>query len=262
MAHGKRWTRDELLLALNLYRKIRFGQFHGRNPVIIDLAEKMDRSPSSLAMKLCNFASLDPLLQARGIRGLEGASSLDRAMWLEFQANPLEIATGGEEALRDLFRAQGEEEVEVDPTRGIRLTVPVGPTETVGTVKLRRVQRFFREMIVNAFEGKCCITGLPVRSLLVASHILPWSKFPNERVNPQNGLCLSRLHDAAFDAGLITFDPDMRLVMSRKLKGYLPEISVEQNFAAYERSPINLPADAIPPSEEFLRYHRTEIFKN
>ena len=70
MAEPRRWTREELLVVLNLYEKLRFGQFHSRQPVVIEVAEKMQRTPGSLAMKLSNLASLDPKLQARGIVGL------------------------------------------------------------------------------------------------------------------------------------------------------------------------------------------------
>src|SRR5258708_23978631 len=99
----KNWTRDELLIALNLYQKLTFGQLHARQPVIIALAEKLGRGVNSVAMKLCNFASLDPALKLRGIRGLEGASALDRTMWKEFHANLNESVPASEEALRKLF---------------------------------------------------------------------------------------------------------------------------------------------------------------
>ena len=69
MTEARRWTRKELLIVLNLYEKLRFGQFHSRQPVIIEVAEKMQRTPGSLAMKLSNLASLDPKLKARGIVG-------------------------------------------------------------------------------------------------------------------------------------------------------------------------------------------------
>ena len=58
MAELRRWTREELLVVLNLYEKLRFGQFHSRQPVIIEVAEKMRRTPGRLAMKLSNLASL------------------------------------------------------------------------------------------------------------------------------------------------------------------------------------------------------------
>jgi len=77
---GRRCTRDELLLALNLYHKLTLGHMHPRLPAIVTLAAKMGRGSGSLAMKLCNFASLDSALILRGIKGLSGASPLDHSM--------------------------------------------------------------------------------------------------------------------------------------------------------------------------------------
>jgi hypothetical protein len=75
MLARRRWTRNELIIALNVYHKLRFGQLHARQPVIIAVAKKLGRSASSVAMKLCNFASLDPALTLRGIKGLTGAGN-------------------------------------------------------------------------------------------------------------------------------------------------------------------------------------------
>lgn len=263
MAVGRKWTRDELLIALNLYRKLSFGQMHGRNPAIVALAEKLGRTSGSIAMKLCNFASLDPALHQRG---LAGASELDRTVWKEFSSNETELAPQSEDALRRLFGAQEEDEVEVVKEGGIRvrrvLQIPTGPSERMASVKVRRTQQYFRQVILNAFDWRCCVTGNPVPELLVASHILPWGGFELERVNPQNGLCLSKLHDAAFDSGLITFDGDRRLVLSKRLKSYLPHDSLRQSFTAFEGKRFNVPDDSLPPKPEFLAHHRKHIFND
>lgn len=83
MAQGRRWTEEELRLALQLYRRIPFGQFNQRNPEIIALAKSMARTPSSVSMKLCNLASLDPKITRSGRKGLPNASALDRKVWAE-----------------------------------------------------------------------------------------------------------------------------------------------------------------------------------
>ncbi len=83
-----RWTREQLLVALNLYHKLRFGQMDKRQRVIIDLAHKIGRTPDAVAMKLVNLASLDPALKLRGIMGLPGSSQLDRDMWEESIPKP------------------------------------------------------------------------------------------------------------------------------------------------------------------------------
>jgi hypothetical protein len=263
MASGKRWTRDELLVALNLYHKLTFGQMDARTPVIIALAEKLGRTPGSLAMKLGNLASLDPALQLRGIRGLPGASNLDRSMWREFHENLNEAAPASEEALRKLIGAGESDAMEIVPNKGfqIRRRVLDEITEKTALVKQRRGQDYFRNAVVNNFGGRCGVTQLAVRELLVASHILPWSCHPAERLNVRNGLCLSRLHDAAFDQGLIAFDEELRLLLSPGLKAALPQKTVAENFGAYEKQSLSLPADAALPEASFLAEHRMKIFR-
>lgn len=59
------WTREQTLIALNLYCQLSFGQLHSRNPLISLTAKLMNRTPSSLAMKLVNLASLDPRYYAK-----------------------------------------------------------------------------------------------------------------------------------------------------------------------------------------------------
>lgn len=263
MAAGRRWTRDELLIALNLYHKLTFGQLHARQPAIVALAEKLDRGSNSVAMKLCNFASLDPALRLRGIKGLEGASSLDRTVWTEFHSDLNETVPASEDALRKLFGVDESDELEVLPREGVRVRkrLPTGPTEATANVKQRRGQDYFRDAVLNNFGGRCGVTQLAVRELLVASHILPWGTHAAERLNVRNGLSLSRLHDAAFDQGLITFDDSLRLVLSSRLKAELPQRAVAESFGAYAGQPLHLPEDAALPELAFLAEHRTKKFR-
>ena len=83
----KLWTREELILAINLYCKTPFGRLYSRNPDVINLANLIGRTSNSVAYKLVNFASLDPTLQARGIKGASNASKLDKQIWGEFFNN-------------------------------------------------------------------------------------------------------------------------------------------------------------------------------
>jgi putative restriction endonuclease len=126
---------------------------------------------------------------------------------------------------------------------------------------VRRGQQFFRQTVVNAYGVRCCISGINVPRLLVASHIKPWRDFPNQRLDPRNGLCLSSLHDAAFDAGLITLDAKLNVVLSNRLKGFFPQPTLELNFLPFEGKPICLPEKLVEPDPDFLLYHRDRIFK-
>jgi putative restriction endonuclease len=261
-----RWTREHELIALNLYGKLPFGKFDKDNAIIIEVASRMGRTPSSLAMKLGNLASLDPVQRARGIKGLSGASKQDREIWMEFHVNPNELAPESEQLLHDLFTNDNDREVDFLQRDKIRLepssrvSALSGPTETTASVRVRRGQQFFRQTLLNAYGVRCCISGINVPRLLVASHIKPWRDFPNERLDPRNGLCLSSLHDAAFDAGLITLDNKLRVVLSGQLKCYFPQPSLEQNFLPFEGMSIRLPEKLAEPDAGFLDYHRTTVF--
>lgn len=264
MARGKTWTSDELIIAMNLYCKIPFGQLHHRNPVIVEMAEKLGRTAGSLAMKLCNFASLDPVQQARGIKGLAGASNRDREIWTEFHDNWTKLAGQSETLVEDFMSGRSEDQRARKRRHGpqapphARTTVPE-TTEAVATVRARRGQDFFRQAVLASYGSRCCVTDNPVPELLVASHIAPWSEFPKERLNPRNGLCLATMHDAAFDRGLITFDEENKLVLSRYLRDFFSEKSIRINFAAYDGRKIRMP-DRFAPEERFLEHHRERVF--
>lgn len=235
---------------------------HSRQPAIVAVAKKLGRGTNSLAMKLVNLASLDPSLRMRGIKGLPGASALDKTMWEEYHENLAETAPASEAAFQALFGAEGTKQVEVIPTEGVRVRqVPVGPTEIERTSKERRGQDYFRDVVLNNFGGRCGVCGLAIRELLVASHILPWSKHEAERLNVRNGLALSRLHDAAFDNWLIAFDDNLRLLLSPRMRDVLQQKAIADNFGAYAGEVLKLPDDAVLPDPAFLAAHRKVFLK-
>jgi putative restriction endonuclease len=257
------WTRNELLILLNLYHKLSFGHFHARHPAVISVAAQLGRTSGSVAMKLSNLASLDPAMHLRGIAGLRGASRLDRTVWKEFHENLEEAVPASEEAFRNLFNARDDDEVSVLPKEGICVIArpPQGSTAVYANVKVRRGQDYFRNAVLNNFQGRCGVTGISIKELLIASHILPWNTHPKERLNVRNGLCLSRLHDAAFDQGLITFDNDLKLVLSKTIREILDNKAASDCFGAYEGHPLDLPDDASLPESDFLTFHRNTIFR-
>lgn len=92
------------------------------------------------------------------------------------------------------------------------------------------------------------------------SHIVPWNQSSNHRTNPQNGLCLSRLHDGAFDRGLITLDEQLRLVVSRELVGYFDNRILKASFLDFEGQQISRPSRFLP-DQNLLDVHRQTIFR-
>lgn len=269
MASGRPWTHEELMIAMNLYCKLPFGQLDHRNPLIIEVAQKLGRTPSSLSMKLCNLASLDPRQQARGIKGLGSSSKSDKEIWSLFNSDWERYGVESEESLQSLLAVPTCIELAVFPLTkksqklpAIKMPVftPSGPTETEATAKVRIGQRFFRQSVLASYNSRCCITGNPIPELLVASHILPWGNYPEHRLNPTNGLCLAQTQDAAFDRGLITFDENYRLVLGPYLKEHLTNEALERNFFAYEGKPIQMP-DKFLPEAGFMQMHREDVFR-
>lgn len=259
------WTRDHHLIALNLYCKLPFGKLHKGNGVIREVASKMGRTPSSLAMKLGNFASLDPILAARGIRGMPGASQADRRIWVEFQQNIAVLGPHSEQLLHDLLAKDSDAELDLLEPDHVRLErnldrIPA-ETERSTIVRVRRGQQFFRQSVLSAYGVACCISGVNVPELLIASHIRPWKDFPNERLDPSNGLCLSSIHDRAFDEGLITLNKNLQLMLSPRLRSFLPQPTLEHSFLRFEGTAIRLPEKLSEPSQGHLRYHRDHIFQ-
>jgi putative restriction endonuclease len=112
-------------------------------------------------------------------------------------------------------------------------------------------------MILSSYDQTCCITGLKIPELLVASHIVPWAKDTKNRMNPRNGLCLNALYDKAFDAGLISIDENYHIMISRKIRRTDREKS--KMILEYEGKKITLPHRFIP-NQEFLAFHRKEVF--
>lgn len=237
----KPWTRDELLLAINLYCKTPFGRIHIRNPDIIELAERLGRTPGSISYKLANFSSLDQTLDRKGAANV---SKLDREVWAEFYDDWEGMLSESESKLAEL---KGATET---PEDLYELKFPEGETREA-TVKTRVNQALFRKIILSSYGEKCCITGIDNSELLIASHIIPWSRDTKNRLNPKNGICLNALHDRAFDKGFITINEDYKVVVSKRIKHEL--------LLKYNKTPIF--TGRFPPDQNFLKFHRSEIFR-
>jgi len=257
MAIKTGWTRNQLLIAFNLYCQMPFGKMHFRNPEVIRYAEIIGRTPSALAMKLTNIASLDPAITSTGRKGLKGASTSDKAMWEEMQVDWDHFTNEVQQATKafEIAELSIDAEDAPEPDEFIDYT---GSNKTVQTIT-RVGQNFFRRSVLSAYEYRCCITGLAISKLLVASHIIPWRIDTANRLNPRNGLCLSMLHDKAFDIGIITILEDMTVSVSRKCADNTDHF-FNSALLVYDGKPISLP-EKFRPHAEFLAYHREHVFE-
>jgi putative restriction endonuclease len=245
------WTRDELIVAFNLYCKIPFGRIHIRNPLVIELARGIGRTPSSVSWKLANFARLDPALQQRNVLGASHGARAEIGIWEEFRSNWERLAFESERLLGQMTGRAAELE---DDTK----VFPEGKTREA-IVRARVNQGFFRAAVLAAYGLKCCITGCSVPELLNASHIVPWAVDVKNRTNPRNGLCLNAIHDRAFDCGLLTVTLDLKIKISPKAKRGSSDVGTRELLFRYEDAPVSLPRRFMP-DPEFLRYHNAHIF--
>ncbi len=124
-------------------------------------------------------------------------------------------------------------------------------------IEARQKQSKFRKVVLKNFQGQCCISGIKEDTLLVASHIIPWSKRIETRLDPSNGLCLSVLYDKLFDKGYISFNENYEVIilnpidgLSKDLQNILLEIT-----GTKMREPIKHPI-----KQEYLEFHRNEVF--
>ena len=250
--NGDNWTRDEHLLAFNLYSKIPFGSIGMHNPQVIALSHLLDRSVGAVSYKLTNFARLDPALKARGIRGHSHGARGEVDIWEEFSRDPERLAFESERALATRSGKTIEETSEIDSR-----DLPPPGLERDAIVRLRVNQSFFRKRILSAYQYRCCVTGLSVRPLLVASHIVPWSLDTKNRLNPKNGLCLNALHDRAFDRGLMWIDDQLKIRFSTALRKERVSAGTDW-LLQFEGNALILPG-RFAPDMCFLRKHRASL---
>lgn len=255
------WTRTQVLAAVHLYVQLPFGQLQSKNVRIKRLAHWLGRTPGAVAMKLSNLASLDPQITASGRVGLPGASRLDRQVWDDLQTHWDPVAAEAAREFERLAAQEGLSPIEADAITADELadqtTTDANPVgrEREATVKLRINQARFRRAVLASYGGRCCITGLKEPRLLVASHIVPWAVDANNRLNPRNGLCLSALHDKAFDQGLITVTPgDHRVRVGKMLSERTDDAYLQEAIVRLEGVTIQAP-ERFAPADGFLAWH-------
>jgi len=250
MATSPNWSREDLILAFNLYLKIPFGKMHKGNEEVKRLAQILGRrTPDSVAMRLTNFAAIDPYHQQRGVKGMGGGRKQVEPIWNEFVHDQEALVFESERILAEYQHKTIEEaypEIELD-LRGLKGEV------RIREVKTRVNQHVFRQMILKTYANRCAVSGIDLTELLVAGHIVPWADNETERLNPENGICLSHLYDRAYEKGLICVDTDYKLLISNRLKAESDKDYYQHFFGRYEHQLINVP-QSYRPRREFLEY--------
>ena len=247
------------MLVFHFYFQTPFGRQHSLNPKIIELANLIGRTPGAVAMKLNNLASLDPSITESGRKGLRKGSALDRRIWSQFNGDWEQLATECAQLRRQLQQVQDSETQRESESEDNFILEDYSGETREAIVQQRIKQAFFRRAVLASYRSRCCISGVSDTRLLVASHIVPWRQDKANRLNPSNGLCLSAIHDKAFDKHLFSLTDDHHIVLSAELKASKDSF-VQEVFWPLEDHQINLP-DRFHPEPTFLRSHREEMLE-
>lgn len=148
------------------------------------------------------------------------------------------------------------DEYEKEVTKSLGTDMGIHGTETERFVRQRVGQKVYRKALMNYWKGQCAVTCIDVPAVLKASHAKPWSECDSDadRLNVYNGFLLSANLDALFDSGLITFNDNGVILISKHLH-------------EYQRSSLNLveslrlrwvDKNHLP----FLHWHRKYVFEN
>lgn len=240
------WSREDIVIAYALYCVTPLNQIHPRNRTIQQVAEIIPHSVASIVMRMRNFQYLDP--QARS--GLQNVAKADRLIYEEFKHDWGALSIEAETLTGlNLFDAS--------PLQGAK---PLSSLTDKRRVTRERV--FFKKAVLSAYNDRCFISGCALPQMLVASHIKPYSRCRSEadRVSPDNGICLNTFYDKAFDSGLMTITPSMKIYISPILLN-APQDDFTARWLVSLHGAFCPPPPRFPPRRELLEYHNDEIFK-
>lgn len=252
------WTREELILALDLY--LREGLLDDRSPKVVELSETLKdlafvqmedpevfRNPNGVAMKLANFAAVDPNYAGKG---LQSGGRLDKAVFEEFHGRNLELIKAASE-IRSMWQAElldrkvaeasDEEVYEILDLKDLR-------ERCFRSIALRRGQSAFRKALLEAYDGQCAFTGCNAEPALEAAHILAFrGNYSNKE---RNGLLLRADIHTLFDLGLLAVNPaELSCLVAPDLKG--------TEYESLEGRRLMLPGDrSLVPGKAHLEFHR------
>lgn len=242
------WTREQTIVALNVYCKIPFKNSSAHHPLVKEYAQLLGRTPAALNFKIGNLGSFDPVLRAKGIVGLGHTSKMDELVWNEFFDNPEKLAYESEKIIADLKHQTIEESTSITIT-----DLPEGKERTAIT-RQRINQQFFHEAVLCSYENRCCITGINHRRLLEACHISSWKDDVKNRTNPKNGLCMNPLFHKAFDNFLFTVTPEYKIEISNQMIDCAENTFFRDFLSAINGNNIHMP-EKFSPDKDLLSIH-------
>lgn len=187
------------------YRGFREGQNYD---VIINGEPYPPKAIVSIAHEISGTADMEP----SSFKGARRGPWHDMLRGLGFQVVPKGLLVTESKDI-------GESATTLQDIEDIEKQTDYSPTERETLILARIGQGKYRKELLELWDGKCAVTGCSVLPVLRASHAKPWRDSDNqERLDPNNGLPLVANLDALFDAGLIGFDSDGKMHVSKNLR--------------------------------------------
>ena len=285
----------ETILCYGLLRVVsnphRYGSKTHTNapPIVHTLARSLRRKPGSLILKMVNLngrlpngakydlpfflAMADAPMRYRNLyeKVIQAARDLDISdpELPDFLENIADASVIDPVIDLEIDSAiQGQVEALDAAIGGTRRELPSGDTTRLVMHRTRIGQDAFSTTVRQRFGYACGFCGFSPKSLLKegllwGSHIKPWSASnDDERLDPLNGIAACRMHDAAFDRGLITVDDDLRIRRAQLLRSSIgSDAGVEHYFGSVMQDRLLLPSSSEPPLAQYLRWHRNNRFQ-
>lgn len=221
------------------------------SPRIQELSVLLNRTPGSVHRKLEDIRSHDPRRLEMKKVGTHAAKQVS-VIWMGLQNDCERMMSEIEDAYELVLGDYDVSEMNIDSE------APFGK-DVLSISTYRNGQQSFRRQVADNFDHRCCITGIVTKTLLVASHIKPWSEStPSEKTDVRNGLYLNKLHDGLFDRHLMTIDEDMRVVYAESVRQENTDDVFESFFGKFEGIRMRNPVKSI--DEAYLEEHRRVFY--
>lgn len=230
------WLEEEMLLTLYIYLTHNSEDLNKTSKFLQDFSKRLnfftgiDRTVDSIAIRISNFKAVDPNYSGTGLPN-GGKKVLE--CWNKYSNNLDYLKELYDKFVKNTFSMidnQAKEELTFidkqlknmgnpDNFKDIDIQEKDAYVESLITVRNGAIQRIFRDNLIMEFNQKCALCGINNRNLLIASHILPYSKCKNKEdmINHNNGLLLCPIHDALFDKKYITFDENGKIVINKEI---------------------------------------------
>lgn len=248
---NNKWTDEEMILTLYIYLTHNHNELYKSSKFLTDFCERLNRytgnirTTSSIEMRISNYKAVDANYLKNG---LDNVGKKVKQIWdnyhdkinylksrydLFVNKTMLEITSEAQKELEEI------DNTIINSYSNINLSEKDAYIELLINVRNNSIQKVFKNNLIMEFNQKCALCNINNKDLLIASHILPYSKCRNKKnmINHNNGLLLCPMHDALFDKKYISFNVNGNIVINSKIDHNLYDslninknLVIEKNF--------------------------------